>query len=410
MTKRPRIQRLIRRLAILSIGGLAAILLLLGSLWVERNTKVALPAPTGPFAVGRTLFDWVDNETVDALAPVSGTKRELLVWIWYPADENGKSQLDGYVPACLSASIDRLGPPFVFRLLTRDLTKVRGHSLLDPDVAGQQRTYPVVIMRGGASSPVLNYSTLAEDLASHGYVVVGFDAPYRTFVVAFPDGRVILRSPENNPELTSGEDLVHRVEKLLSAWTADCVFALNRLDRLNASSPPSKFSGRLDLARIGVFGHSFGGATAAQLCACDARVKAGIDIDGALHGAILQEGVHKPFMFLLSDHGNVASDPEARRIMSDIQSTYERLPVEARYLLMIGGANHFTFSDDGAILKSSFVRGVLRMTGNLGIDGARQLAVTAHCVRSFFDVHLKGINDQGLKRTSSEYPELRWVE
>jgi hypothetical protein len=35
-------------------------------------------------------------------------------------------------------------------------------------------------MRGGASAPVANYSTLAEDLASHGFVVVGFDAPYRT--------------------------------------------------------------------------------------------------------------------------------------------------------------------------------------------------------------------------------------
>ena len=410
MTRQPRTRQLIRRLAILSIGGVAASLLLLGSLGVERNTQVTLPAPVGPFAVGRTLFDWVDNDTVDALAPVAGTKRELLIWIWYPADENGKSQLDGYVPACLSASIDRLGPPLVFRLLTRNLTKVRGHSLLNPEVVGQQRTYPVVIMRGGASSPVLNYSTLAEDLASHGYVVVGFDAPYRTFVVAFSDGRVILRSPENNPELAVGEDLVHRVENLLSAWTADCVFALNRLERLNASDPPSTFAGRLDLAHIGVFGHSFGGATAAQLCACDARVKAGIDIDGALHGAILQQGLHKPFMFLLSDHGNVAADPEARQIMGDIQSTYERLPIEARYLLMIRGANHFTFSDDGAILKSSFVRGALRMTGNLGIDGARQLAVTAHCVHSFFDVHLKGINDQGWKRTSLEYPELRWVE
>jgi len=48
---------------------------------------------------------------------------------------------------------------------------------------------------------VLAYSTLAEDLASHGYVVVGFDAPYRTGVVVFPDGRVIRETPENNPEL-----------------------------------------------------------------------------------------------------------------------------------------------------------------------------------------------------------------
>ena len=79
--------------------------------------------------------------------------------------------------------------------------------------------YPVVIMRAGASAPVMNYSTLAEDLASHGYIVVGFDAPYRTSVVIFPDRRVITRRPENNPELFSGEALAGLASRLLAAWT-----------------------------------------------------------------------------------------------------------------------------------------------------------------------------------------------
>jgi predicted dienelactone hydrolase len=57
----------------------------------------------------------------------------------------------------------------------------------------------VVILRAGASLEVLSYSTLAEDLASHGYVVVGIDAPYRTWTVVFPGGRVLRRTPENNP-------------------------------------------------------------------------------------------------------------------------------------------------------------------------------------------------------------------
>ena len=78
-----------------------------------------------------------------------------------------------------------------------------------------------------------NYSTLAEDLASHGYVVVGFDAPYRTGRVVFPDGRVIGRTPENNPELYSGEELERAGNKLLAAWTADIAFVLDRLERLN---------------------------------------------------------------------------------------------------------------------------------------------------------------------------------
>src|SRR5258708_6806276 len=58
----------------------------------------------------------------------------------------------------------------VFGLMTRDLSKVHGHSARYPGVSPQQRSYPVVIMRAGASAEVVNYSTLAEDLASHGYV------------------------------------------------------------------------------------------------------------------------------------------------------------------------------------------------------------------------------------------------
>jgi predicted dienelactone hydrolase len=144
----------------------------------------------------------------------------------------------------------------------------------------------------------LNYSTLAEDLASHGYVVVGFDAPYRTRVIVFPDGRVIERTPENNPELYSGEELTRRADKLLAAWTADAAFVLDRLEQLSSPDASSKFSGRLDMSRVGLFGHSFGGATAAQFCCQDARCKAGIDVDGSLHGSVVQEGIHKPFMFL----------------------------------------------------------------------------------------------------------------
>lgn len=55
---------------------------------------------------------------------------------------------------------------------------------------------------------------------------------------------------------------------------------------------------RLDLAHLGIFGHSFGGAAAAQVCHMDARCKAGIDIDGDLFGDVVQTGLDKPFMVL----------------------------------------------------------------------------------------------------------------
>ena len=80
------------------------------------------------------------------------------------------------------------------------------------------------------------------------------------------------------------------------------------------------------------------------------------------------------------------------------------------YASSIRGAFHFTFSDDGALLKSRIVRGVLRLLGKLGIDGRRQLAVTAYCLHSFFDAYLKGASVSGLKISSPLYPEIQVLE
>jgi hypothetical protein len=184
-------------------------------------------------------------------------------------------------------------------------------------------------MRAGASLEVWNYSTLAEDLASHGYVVVGIDAPYRAFVVAFPDGRVIRRLPENNPEVCIGkvgEEQARCVDRILSAWTADIGDVLDQLGQLNTSDPSGRFTGRLDMTRVGVFGHSFGGAQAAQFCSQDSRCKAGIDVDRSLHGSVVQSGIPIPFMFLGSGEGDFSSRAEVRQVETDIKSVYDRQP------------------------------------------------------------------------------------
>src|SRR6266851_1170917 len=114
-------------------------------------------------------------------------------------------------------------------------------------------------------------------------------------------------------------------------------------------------------------------------------------------------------MFLLSDHGD-ASDSASIQILTDIQSIYDRIPPDRRLRVAIRGAFHFTFSDDGALLKSSIVRGVLRVLGKLGIDGRRQLAVTTHCVYTFFDMHLTGAGGSRLSISSPLYPEAQVLE
>lgn len=391
------------------MGVPACLGLLLLSLWIERSWSTELPQPTGLFMVGRTIQDWTDDAHEDTLAPVPGTKRELLVWIWYPAAAGRSVVIDDYLPVQLSPKPENSGGANIWTLLTRPASNVRGHSAREADVSPQQSSYPVVIMRAGASASVLTYSTLAEDLASHGYVVVGFDAPYRTGRVVFPDGRTMGRTEQNNPEVCSVPDRAQMeqcVSRVMTAWTSDIAFVLDRLALLNARDSLDRFTGRLDMARVGVFGHSFGGAVAAQFCHEDSRCKAGIDIDGAPHGSVIQEGLRQPFLFLLSDHG-AESDPASDQIRADIQSIYDHTPPDRRLRATIRGAFHFMFSDDGAVMKSSAVRGLLRVSGRLGISGRRQLAVTAHCVRSFFDAALRDGRVAELTLGSSMYPEIQ---
>jgi len=192
----------------------------------------------------------------------------------------------------------------------------------------------------------------------------------------------------------------------MTAWTGDMAFVLDRLARLNASDSSGKFTGRLDMARVGVFGHSLGGAVAAQFCHEDSHCKAGIDIDGAPHGSVIQAGLHQPFMFLLSDHAH-ESDSASVQILSDIRSIYDRIPPDRRLLVTIRGAFHYTFSDDGAVMKSSMVRGLLRVFGRLGMSGRRQLAVTAYCTRTFFDAYLKAEGASRPSNASPVYPEIQ---
>src|SRR5205823_14468581 len=96
-TKTPLGRRILRGLAVLVILGVLAVAVLSGLLWKEQKRELTLPTPTGPLAVGRTIYVWADDAHSDALAPVPGTRRELLVWVWYPAAGQSGGTSD-YVP------------------------------------------------------------------------------------------------------------------------------------------------------------------------------------------------------------------------------------------------------------------------------------------------------------------------
>ena len=198
----PKYKRVVKGVVLFVVAGFAVSL---GLLWLDHKRETTLPTPTGPFVVGRMTQVWSDAAQADVSAPQPGTKRQLIAWIWYPAVPQQRAETgNDYLPAPWRTAVEHQRGALITHFLTRDLSRVHAHSIADAELSPQQRSYPVILMRPGLAALTTDYTTLAEDLASHGYVVVGFDAPYRSEVVVFPDGRVITRAPQNNADLVSG--------------------------------------------------------------------------------------------------------------------------------------------------------------------------------------------------------------
>jgi hypothetical protein len=370
-------------------------------LWIGHHQKTILLAPTGPFAVGRITYDWRDPNQQELLAPHQGIPREIFAWIWYPASTHASAVRVAYFPFAWRNAMNRQRGWLLTEFMWRDFSRVRAHSFEAPPLAAEHQRFPVLLMRAGLAAEIAGYTSLAEDLASQGYVVVGFDAPYRSTLVVFPDGRVVARTPQNNADLVSGVQQKQLATRLVQAWSADLSFALDRLQGLNASDPSGRFTSRLDLASVGIFGHSLGGATALQFCHDDTRCRAGVDIDGAPLGSAVTDGVKQPFLFLLSDHSREPKS-ETAPIESDLRSIYNGVSKDQRLWVVLRGSGHFGFVDLTPLpLRVAHLLNIIPMSGK------RQIEITRDCLRTFFDVYLKGAPAFRL-HILSRHPEVEY--
>src|SRR5262245_20682086 len=188
------------------LGGILA----LGILWWRHNREVILPLPDGPYPVGRVEYDWTDTDRFDPTGTGAQQHRTLNVWIWYPADRDALlSQRAPYLPDAWLAAREQ--DIHVGSLLTQNQAHVSGHSLAHPPLASDQATYPLVIMQPGLGPLLADYTTLAESLASHGYIVAGSTPTGSASVVVFNSGQVVPGTPQGNVAETATISETQRV-------------------------------------------------------------------------------------------------------------------------------------------------------------------------------------------------------
>ena len=153
------------------------------------------------------------------------------------------------------------------------LSTTRTNAVSDAAPAGRQRSLPLVVLSPGFTNPRAALTALAEDLASHGYVVAGIDHAYESFGTAFPDGRVITCLAREAPRRGKGF-----WEKVVAGRAADASFVAGELTGAHPAWPGAAL---IDPSRMAMAGHSAGGAAAIPAMLADSRIRAGIDMDGA---------------------------------------------------------------------------------------------------------------------------------
>jgi len=389
----------------LVILGAVALAGLLALMWSRHASPVTLPQLAGPYPVGRVEYDWVDTARAETFGPGPGGKRELDVWVWYPAAPAANATAASYLPAAWRAARRQSQQPAALaQFLVQDPAVVHAHAILNAPLASGQATYPVLVLQHGLGPILPDYTTLAEDLASRGYVVVGSTPTYSAAVVAFPDGRVVPGVPAANvPDLASPAEAQKILDALIQVWAADDSFVLTQTAALNHADPDGRFTGHLDLNKVGFWGHSFGGAAAAETCHLDKRCRAGLNLDGDPYGDVVKAGLDRPFM-------SIWSEPPSPTDADWVQATSQMRQMESRlgadgYQVMIRGGRHFNFTDN-----SVFYAPFLVARGGLGpINGRRFLAISTAYIAAFFDHTLKGQAQPLLDGPSTAYPEVMFL-
>ena len=214
----------------------------------------ALPAPSGPYATGRSTFDWVDESRDETSTPGRSGKRELLVHLWYPTPRvGGKAP---YLPDAERMMAD-LPSGAAETIRTLEIAAQPGAPILR--LNGRR---PVVIFSPGQGVKTLLYSALQQDLASHGFVVAAIEHPYDAPVVVFPDGRTVRPLPKSAlaPRQVQVSDLVAQQEAA-DYRARDMLFVKRQLAGLNQAAD-GPFGNSLNLSEVSVVGHSLGGMAA----------------------------------------------------------------------------------------------------------------------------------------------------
>lgn len=172
---------------------------------------------------------------------------------------------------------------------------------------------------------------LASALASHGITVLTIDHPSDTNIIENPNGTTLYSNAQN----ANYDELAVYAEQRV----ADMRSVIDALDTLVPGAATR---------RVGVSGHSLGGASSLIAAARDTRITAAVNLDGPFLGALPESSIIQPVITIASEHEDYPS----------LVELWDQLAAEKLWL-KVRGMTHEGMLDLPILLEAAGQGGVL---------------------------------------------------
>lgn len=360
------------RIASLKLLGGTALVAILGvivaSIGLDAISQF-LPAPTGMRQIGRTTIEVPESAaTLAADQSESDAHRSVSVSLWYPAEPGVDS------PTALYWYSNRELPTGAQRYA---ISRVRTHTHPEATVALDSQ-FPLLLFSPDEGKYGADYTSIIEDLVSHGFIVAAVDHPPRPTV---SKSAAADKAHANDVDMNHMRSRVRELQDTLNwitQWNSD------------AENP---LAGRVDLGRVGVFGNGIGGITAAELSMVDSRVQATANLNGHVRCLPFvpnaeDRGTRQPFLYITQETPRLTSERLTEWNMT--RNEAEKAVAEARdrsnalLRTIEGGAYRLTLPN---ATEDSFSDVSLRYPGPLEVRHGRTQVIRDY-LRGFFEKHL----------------------
>ncbi|WDV45803.1 acetylhydrolase [Clostridiaceae bacterium M8S5] len=322
---------------------------------------------TGQYKINTAVYTYTDNKHVETFND-KGEKRKVTVEFWYPAEIKDRQ--------------------------------------------------PLVVFSHGAFGIGTSNTSTCENLASNGYVVCSISHPYHSMLTIDTDGNFTMVDKSFVQEIVDVNNSVYdektsyKIEqKWMKVRTDDMNFVLDTIISYAKDGNSDNIYQLIDVNKIGLMGHSLGGAASAKIGRNRKDIKSVINLDADLLGEygfkdgehiINQEIYPTPILSIYTDDMKKLLDGvkdsnfiKHRKMLAD--NTHDA------YEVHIAGTSHLSLTD-----LPMFSPFIMRMISNqVEKVGIKQKANKFYVVETmnsivlkFFDYYLK---DKGIFHPKSIY-------